>query len=133
MNIISASSPRCLLVALPHVERAPPPAAFDFDLARDFDLEAQTKRFPVLTLIPISTFSHCSDHPVFARVWDGHSCPSPLTLILFLLLFFEPPSHPQFRSCFRSETQTAQTERPAPLVFTLYIQNIKLQGVNGTC
>jgi hypothetical protein len=28
------------------------------------------------------------------------------------------------------ETRTAQTGRPAPLFFTLYIQNISLEGVN---
>src|SRR5580700_4024140 len=76
MNIISASSPRCLLEspakillslcnARTRVERAPPSAAFDFDL----DPAAQLNRFLALVLtltlvrILIPLFSHCSDHP----------------------------------------------------------------------
>src|SRR5580658_8674772 len=60
MNIISASSPRCLLVKY-CVEQAPPPAAFALDFA------AKIKRLPttVLALILITHFSHCSDHPGF--------------------------------------------------------------------
>jgi hypothetical protein len=43
--------------------------------------------------------------PLF--MWGGHSGPPP----------------------FAPKTRTAQARRPAPLVFSLYIQNIKSKGV----
>src|SRR5271170_3777265 len=85
MNIISANSPRCLLVAFPHVERTLLPALsaaegsvavasdFDFDFDFDLDPDSATKLdsfpLPAHTLIPApSPFPHCSDHPSSARV-----------------------------------------------------------------
>src|SRR5258708_9352048 len=64
MNIISANSPRCLLVSpakilrsLSNVERAPPPAAVDFDPASASHF-ALPPHAPVLILA--LHFLHCS-------------------------------------------------------------------------
>jgi hypothetical protein len=50
-----------------------------------------------------------------------------LILPLTLFLIF-----PDGESLSDPKTRTAQTRRPAPLIFTLYIQNTKPQGANGT-
>jgi hypothetical protein len=119
MNIISANSPRCLLVALLETPAASPervaptplPAlraaagciAFDFDFDLAFGLDPdptpELTCFPtlVLTFIPTAHFSHCSDDPGLPTNTNG-----------------------------------AGQKAYAVAFLTLYIQNIKPEVVIGT-
>src|SRR5271169_5997088 len=123
MNIISASSPRCLLVSAAKilssgVARAPPPAAFEFDLAVavalavnvDLAVAIPSAPFPipVSTLILPLPFSTLLDDPDFV-LQDGH---------------YDPPrkvsrntkgANRKGSRLMEPQTQTAQTGWPAPL------------------
>src|SRR5208283_1300792 len=101
INIISASSPRCLLVNLAKIKSSAHCAERARRFASDFDTtpEPPANRFAplLLTFIAPTCFFSSLTHSVPAEKHEWH-----------------------------------RPGRPVPLVFTLFIQNTKPQGVNGT-
>jgi hypothetical protein len=89
MNIISASSPRCLQVALSHVEQAPLLGAsdfgFGFNRAFKFGLEVRRGHFPAPILMLITHFPIARIIRFLARSTNGaepnglrRRCPCPI-------------------------------------------------------
>jgi hypothetical protein len=129
-----------LLVTLAaRVERAPPPAAFDFNLAFAFDfdvdlnpdLEAQPNHLTAPILPP--SFLIARMILIFARVERTLLSVAFDFGLAFDFDFVSSGAPPQPAAALPRNTNGADRKACAAVFLTLYIQNIKLERANEPC